>query len=64
VTLVPLHRWVLSLLYRFRYLLTRDDVLARTVFGVSVRVPLGFQPHRAHADTGFGDGQSGCVTVI
>jgi hypothetical protein len=44
---VPLRQWVLSLPYRLRYLLAWDHGLARAVLGVSVRILLGFQRHRA-----------------
>ncbi|MGH7393892.1 MAG: transposase zinc-binding domain-containing protein, partial [Candidatus Rokuibacteriota bacterium] len=44
---VPVRQWVLSLPYRLRYLLAWDHGLARAVLGVSVRVLLGFQRHRA-----------------
>ena len=60
---VPVSQWVLSLPYRFRYLLAWDHALARAVLGVFVRVLLGFQRHRARR-YGIRDGRSECVTVI
>jgi hypothetical protein len=60
---VPVRQWVLSLPYRLRYLLAWDHALARAVLGVSVRVLLGFQRHRARRH-GIRDGRSGSVTVI
>ena len=60
---VPVRQWVLSLPYRLRYLLAWDHALARAVLGVSVRVLLGFQRHRAHR-YGIRAGRSGSVTVI
>lgn len=60
---VPVRQWVLSLPYRLRYLLAWDHALARAVLGVSVRVLLGFQRHRARR-YGIRDGRSGSVTVI
>jgi hypothetical protein len=60
---VPVRQWVLSLPYRLRYLVAWDHALARAVLGVSVRVLLGFQRHRARRH-GIRDGRSGCVTVI
>jgi putative transposase len=59
----PVRQWVLSLPYRLRYLLAWDHALARAVLGVSVRVLLGFQRHRARR-YGIRDGRSGSVTVI
>ncbi|MGH7389542.1 MAG: transposase [Candidatus Rokuibacteriota bacterium] len=60
---VPVRQWVLSLPYRLRYLLAWDHALARAVLGLSVRVLLGFQRHRARR-SGIRDGRSGSVTVI
>ncbi|MGH7391260.1 MAG: transposase [Candidatus Rokuibacteriota bacterium] len=59
----PVRQWVLSLPYRLRYLLAWDHALARAVLGLSVRVLLGFQRHRARR-SGIRDGRSGSVTVI
>lgn len=58
-----MRQWVRSLPYRLRYLLAWDHALARAVLGVSVRVLLGFQRHRARRD-GIRAGRSGLVTVI
>lgn len=44
---MPVRQWVLSLPYPLRYLVAWDHALARAVLGVSVRVLLGFQRHRA-----------------
>jgi hypothetical protein len=60
---VPVRQWVLSLPYRLRYLLAWDHALARAVLGVSVRVLLSFQRHRARC-SGIRDGRAGSVTVI
>jgi hypothetical protein len=60
---VPVRQWVLSLPYRLRYLLAWDHALARAALGVSVRVLLGFQRHRARRYE-IRDARSGSVTVI
>jgi hypothetical protein len=60
---VPVRQWVLSLPYRLRHLLAWDHGLARAVLGVTVRVLLGFQRHRARR-YGIRAGRSGSVTVI
>ena len=60
---VPVRQWVFSLPYRLRYLVAWNHDLCRAVLGVYVRALLAFQRRRA-LRCGFGDGQSGCVTVI
>lgn len=60
---VLVRQWVVSLLYRLRYLLAWDHALARAVLAVSVRVLLSFQRDRARR-YGIRDGESGSVTVI
>jgi hypothetical protein len=60
---VPIRQWVLSLLYRLRYLRAWDHDLCRAVVGVYVRAVLGFVRARARHN-GIANGRSGAVVMI